>query len=154
MIRRGPHRLTLKVGSEKIAVMRRLLMLACCVLLTGCGGGESDEDQALDVAQRYVAALTDGDGQEACPLLTPAAGQQLASDLGGEFPELGVRTCEEAVRAIGENLRPDQKDALRSAQLSARVRGSSATVTAEGGSSAMGLTKLKDGWRISTGFES
>jgi hypothetical protein len=48
-----------------------LLALACLATATACGA--SDEQQVNDTVKRFYRAAADGDGKEACSLLTPAA---------------------------------------------------------------------------------
>lgn len=102
-------------------ILRSALVLACLVLLAGCGDGESGEgDTARDAALAYVQARNQGDAGKICELYSDQLIQKLgASDCQAfvkehtvgaatSFTLVGVResgdraTAKIRARAVGE----------------------------------------------------
>jgi hypothetical protein len=123
------------------------------VLLSGCGGGKSDEDSVRSTAKAYLGALADADGKKACDLLTGDEKRKVVDALSAQLPELNVTSCEDGVTGVAKNLGEDEKKQLRDAKIVVKVNGSSATAVAEGSSSPPArMTKSGDSWLIASGL--
>ncbi len=64
--------------------MRRLALAVCVLALPACGGGKSDDQQARDAAETYVARLGKRDGEGAC--------EQMTRGLRRQFVDAVIRT--------------------------------------------------------------
>jgi uncharacterized protein YceK len=74
-------------------VPRILLALAVvAVLLSGCGP-DADRDSARAVTARFFAALSSGDGEQACAQLSP--------DTRAEVESQEQKPCHEAITGLG-----------------------------------------------------
>lgn len=103
---------------------RLALGLAAAVVLAGCGGS-SEEEQASDAVRGLLTALADGDGSQACSLMTGDFQRRIL-----EWPDLSGKTCVEAASAaivVG----PDERDRI-DARARVEVTGDNATVLLEG----------------------
>jgi hypothetical protein len=71
----------------------RFVVLACLVALTlgGCGSGERGRDAAA-VAERFHAALADGDGGAAC--------DELSAETASTLENQEERPCEEVILTL------------------------------------------------------
>jgi hypothetical protein len=58
-----------------------VLLLAVSIVLSGCGGTESESAQVRSVVHRFYAALESGNGREACSLLTDKVQEELVRPL-------------------------------------------------------------------------
>jgi hypothetical protein len=109
-----------------------------------CGGdddGKSDADQVKEVVTDFYAALADGDGAEACDLVTGNAKARLSP---------GQRSCEEAVDQAATRTDDELEEALRNIEVSdIKVEGDEATCTARANRIArVELKKQGDDWKI------
>jgi hypothetical protein len=148
---------------EQSTLACRLLVpvLACALTLSACGGSHhsppepSDQQQITQVLRSYLSAQTQGDGQTACSLLTPAGQRQLAALVVKEAKGLVPTTpsCQEAVDLVHTFAGSKLLDALGSARIE-RVQAHGATATAEVGDGTaftpqtVSLEKVGGAWRI------
>lgn len=112
----------------------RVAILACLLALAvaGCGTGDREQDAAA-VADRFHAALADGDGQTACAQL----GEQTVSKLEDQEQ----KPCEEAILSL--------ELAKGGTVTDTRVYLRSAFATlAEGGVDF--LDEATDGWKVTS----
>src|SRR5436190_10751464 len=130
------------------------LVLGVTVLVSGCGGGQSDSQsdsaQVHSVVQRYQAAVVDHNGPKMCLLLSGAAKRQLASINAGKaldcisFTKLFARAVAHEPRALSR---------IRDARIGTpKVTGDRATVIVQepgAGAREITLVKTQTGWRIS-----
>lgn len=100
-------------------------------LLTACGGDDRTAEEAEETVEEYVAEFSDGDGDDACDLLTEDA----AEDLVDEWTESGFgdgeEDCEEVIEAGAIFLDAFTEDGLEIADISSELDGDEATVTVE-----------------------
>ncbi len=105
-----------------------IALAALGLSLTGCGG--SQDDAAVETAERFFSAVADQDGTDACDLLTPATRDELEQSSG--------KPCD---KAIVEELKGAPEDTGE-----VRVYGVMAQV--QWADSAVFLTRMPDGWRV------
>lgn len=92
-------------------------VLGVTALLAACGGGEdpsaqSGTDGVVGVSEQYLAGFADGNGRDACSLLGATSQEVL-------IRQQGTTDCLAAVEAGAKALSPDQRDELRSAEVTA-----------------------------------
>jgi Domain of unknown function (DUF4878) len=68
-----------------------LLLAAVALFVVGCG--ESEEDKAKSAVEDYLAAVTKGDGDKACSLVTEQTKKNI---------ERGGRKCGETISALNK----------------------------------------------------
>jgi hypothetical protein len=116
-----------------VVVGTRIATVACLLALAviGCGAGERERDAAV-VAERFHAALEEGDGPAACELL--------AEETASKLEQEEKKPCDEAILALdlpaGGNV------------AEARVEITSATAALDEGGTDF-LDEGPDGWRVS-----
>lgn len=98
-------------------------LLAATLALAACG--DSDEDQVVNTVERYMRALADGDGKEACALMTSEAKAQVM--VAGAF--FGGGDCAKILTSIGSDMLDagDRQDARNTKVVSVKIRGDQAT---------------------------
>jgi len=107
--------------------------LACllALALAGCGTA-TREDDAGSVAQRFHAALADGDGQAAC--------DELSEETASKLEQQEKKPCEEAILSL---------ELVKGGTVAdTRVYVTGALTTLAGGRSDF-LDEGPDGWRVS-----
>lgn len=82
----------IRAGASAIAV------LALGVSLSACGG--SQDGAVREVAEKFYAAVTDGDGEGACELLVPATRSELEQSSG---KECAMAILDDAPQAHGDS---------------------------------------------------
>ncbi|MDQ3307072.1 MAG: hypothetical protein M3499_01730 [Actinomycetota bacterium] len=97
-------------------------------LLAGCASSQQDPVRAT--ADRFYAAIADGDGQAACAVLAPTVRSEIEESAGSP--------CSQAI------LDEDVPDASVPTRVS--VYGTSAQVRYDGESAF--LSRFEDGWRV------
>jgi hypothetical protein len=115
---------------------------ALALTALGCGGDDkSDADQVKDVVADFYAALADGDGAQACDLVTGSAKAQVSA---------GQESCEESVSQAAKRVDDELKEELRSIEIrDIKVEGKEATCTATANRVArVELKKQGDDWKI------
>jgi len=123
---------------------RRWPIVVCAVILVGCASGPADQPETVgavsETVTTWLTALSAGDGERACPLMTEAARAQLAS-------HQRAPVCAEAVRSLSAALGPVGLDQLRRVSVGpVTVNGSEAKATVPGGTLTL---RLRDGrWLI------
>jgi hypothetical protein len=137
-------------------VLRVAALLAVVAALGGCGGGQSDSSQLTSVTHRYFTAVANGNGSEACSLLSDTAKLSLRHDVKTVEPNTFKPTtlpCPQEVEAAHAILSGAYLSQLRNVTLGApTVAGEGATIHVVEGSrgSNVYLTKTPAGWRIDT----
>jgi hypothetical protein len=121
-----------KMGyAMSVRLLRVLAAASAAVLLaTGCGTS-ADRRQARAAAERFAAAVQDGDGDTACAQLSPTLRQQLVKDEPG-------KRCARAVLSVTVHGRRAS---------SVRVYATSAEVVLAGGDTLF-LDDTSEGWRL------
>lgn len=109
-----------------------LLLLAWCAALGGCGAAEQEapapvgvqaENGARAAVLEYFTAFADGDGDEACRHLEPAARNRLERDARRD-------SCPKAVERLAGDLEPELRSVLGDVEIVAvRTEGRSADAT-------------------------
>jgi hypothetical protein len=139
--------------------MRRIAILAATLALAYAGcGGDSDESAVEEIAREFGVAILNGEGHEACTLMTDAVSRAFATDLEHTFRSLtGERTpitCPEAVglsnafaRGFGPNA-GEPENAARADRLDEAVDASVAELDDGGGVEAV----MVDGDRATAQF--
>jgi hypothetical protein len=143
-------------------MLRVAALLAVAIAFAGCGsgksgnaqGGESESAQVVSVTRRYFAALANGNGSEACSLLTGEAKRRLL--LGGAALSLLTHrgnplTCPDEIKLVHELLGSDEIAEFSNARVMVvSLSGNTATARATVGSRTtdVPLTKTAAGWLI------
>src|SRR3954471_6255731 len=118
--------------ANRTGVSRRPLILSCAVVLGLAGCGRADDQQTVSgVTERFLRAVSDGDGARACAQLSDGAREALEHDES--------KSCREAA--------PDIDEVEPSAVTRAQVFATSAKVDLADGHSAF-LELTRRGWRI------
>ena len=128
--------------------MRRLaatLIIAFSLGILGCG--KSDQDQVKDTLRGYIAAVADGNGDEACKKLAPQTKSALTSQT--------KVSCKQAVGQLAKTIPKDQrKQAKALDKFDVKVDGEKATATYDkpsgGGKNTAMLEKRGGDWLIVT----
>jgi hypothetical protein len=105
-----------------------VIALAVAGLLSACGG--SQDSAVSDAAHDFVAAVADGDGEQACARLAPSTRSELQQSTGEPCAKA---VLEEAVEEVGAEVDLDAYGTM------ARVRFDRDTVF---------LTRFDHGWRV------
>jgi hypothetical protein len=130
------------------------------VLVAGCGAAsESDRHQVGTVTRRFLAAFANGNGKEACSLLTDQAQQRLFGETASrttrptKCPEQLTVLYKGVTREFHEGGRKDPLAEFRKAAVAIRsisAHTATARVTFPGGNvTDLPLSKTAQGWRIS-----
>jgi|ERR1700737_1328889 len=125
--------------------------MAIPIALAGCGS-RSDSEQVRSVMHRYLVALANGDGRQACSLLTIEAQQRV-------LRRLETRSspgCPGRIRFVHKLLGARQIAHLRTAPVTVvSLSGSKAAVRVinEGHASVFPLSKSTTGWLLDSGSE-
>src|SRR4051794_22385864 len=118
--------------ANRTGVSRRPLILSCAVVLGLAGCGRADDRQTVSsVTERFLRAVSDGNGARACAQLSDGARQALEQDES--------KSCREAAPKL-EGVQP-------SAVTRAQVFATAAKVDLADGHSAF-LELTRRGWRI------
>jgi hypothetical protein len=129
-------------------MLKRIVVPATLALvIVGCGGAKSDRSQVTSVTHRYLVALADGNGDEACSLLTPEAQRQLLKSVGAT----GRLTCAREITLLHRVITPEEIAELRRARVSvASLSGNSAgaELMNKGRRSVFPLSKTSKGWLL------
>ena len=119
----------------------RVLALAVCTALLGCGS--SDEDEVRDTVRAYLDAFADGDGEQTCEPLTNEGRRSFVDAIIAQVPKLSAASCEEAIDALVDA--GADTTVLRDVELTeVTVDGDTATVRAKGGTADAELVKTDD----------
>jgi hypothetical protein len=95
-----------------------LLLAAVALFAAGCGGS-SDQDQAKSAVEDYLAAVTKGDGDKACSLITDQTKKNI---------ERGGRKCGETISALNKGPGRSVLQAFKDAKVeNVKVKGDRAT---------------------------
>ena len=134
--------------------MRRAILVvgAAAALVTGCGGGASNQDQIKKVLGTYYQAFADGDGATACDQLAKDTVTNLEKQARG-------RSCRDVLNQALQQ--PDYAAVaakLKKAKISKiTVLNDKATATIEvpgvggrGARTSVALKKEGDSWKIAT----
>ena len=122
-------------------------VLGLALALAGCG--PTGEVQAVeDVMDRHVEGIAAGDGRAACADLTAAARRGVVESVHERIPELGVKTCEEALGGIAGELDATQRNRIREARIDVEVNGDRAVADSEATVGKTYLRKQGDRWVI------
>jgi hypothetical protein len=130
---------------------RRAAVAAIVVLLAGCGGGGrpvSDSDAARAAVVGFSKAFGTGNEKEACGLLTDDARAAFLERVQALVP---TKDCAVAMTKVHDEAGSDVTSAFESATVSnVRLKGSAATatLTASGHSTTVGLLKQGGGWKL------
>jgi hypothetical protein len=134
-----------------------LAVTAVSVLMTGCGGKQSESAQVRSVVQRYQAALVDYDGSEMCGLLTSEAQHAVASLAASLSSVPGVsrpRGClgyMNVMRVVGQHRKASSR--IRHTRIgTVKIdRGKATVLVLERGEAPSELTLIRTptGWKIS-----
>jgi hypothetical protein len=147
------------LAADRIApVLRVAALLAIVAALSGCGGGghQFDNSQVTSVTHRYFTAVANGNGSEACALLSDAAKLSLHHGVNAVEPNTYkpvTLTCPQEIKIVHTALSPEALLRLRNVALGApTISGEGATLRAVTGSRATNvlLSKTAGGWRIDT----
>jgi len=129
---------------RRLSLARGMAIGACAVILVGCASAPADQPETVGAVNNavaaWLAALSTGDGERACPLMTAAAQAQLTSNQR-------ATDCASAVRSLSAALGPAGHAQLRLVSPGpVTLRGSEATVAVPGGTLAL---RWQDGrWLI------
>ena len=94
-----------------------LLALALALFAAGCG--DSDSDQAKSAVEDYLAAVTKGDGDKACSLITDQTKKNI---------EKGGRKCADTISALNKGPGRSVLQAFKDAKVeNVKVNGDRAT---------------------------
>ena len=97
---------------------------AALLLLSGCGGAASDQDQVREVAGQFTSSFANGDMKRACELMTSNAKQQIVSS--GAL--LGGGDCAKIMGVARGLLDESDLDKLKTAKITEiKVTGQTAT---------------------------
>ncbi len=128
--------------------MRRVVASLVMMLALGAAacGSKSDEDQVKEVVGDYITAAADGNGAEACTMLTPEAKRA--------FTDQSNISCEQGIEQISKTLNEDQREKAKELELDANVDGEKATVTYDkpsgSGKNTVRLEKRDGDWLIAS----
>lgn len=130
---------------------RRAAVAALLVLLAGCGGGGRhvpDSDAASAAVLGFSKAFGAGNAKEACDLLTADA---RAAFLKRVQALIATKDCAVAMTKVHDEAGADVNQAFARATVSnVRLKGTSATatLTASGHSTTVGLLKQGGDWKL------
>ena len=125
-----------------------LIVVAVIALAAGCGGASADTSQISSTLTTYLSGLADGNGRKACDQLTDEARTVLDISAG-----VGATSCVDAIHKLSQNLRGDEKQTLRRAEVvNIHVSGDRATADALGANQIAQLVKSGGHWSISGGI--
>jgi hypothetical protein len=123
--------------------------IAAALIAAGCGGGAPPSPEAAGAAVTgFSKAFGAGDGAKACGLLTSAAQAAFAKRVQALAP---TSDCPTAIKRVHDAAGPQVTRALAAAKVSAvKVNGNSATatLTAAGHSTSVGLTRQDGSWKL------
>jgi uncharacterized protein DUF4878 len=118
------------------------------------GGGPSDEDkqQAGDAVASFFAALADGDGEEACSLITEQIRGQITRSLG-KAAQLKGKDCGEIMSLISKNYSEPVRSGLENVKIvDVSGSGNTLTVTYTAGetlkNAKIAVAKQGDDWKV------
>ena len=124
----------------------RALLAVVGGLVLGLGasacGGESDEDKAKGAVEDYLAAVTDGDGDKACGLVTEQTRKNI---------ERGGRSCPETISSLNKGPGKQILKAFENAKVEdVKVNGERATanIVVRGLKQPTQLRKEKGDWKL------
>ena len=111
--------------------MARSALLPMCLLVlafAGCGGGDSETDEARKAAEGYVHDLGSRDGEAVCADMTKALQTQFTDTVGRANPEVKGRSCGDIMSLALRSIPSDQLEQFSSAKIeSVKVTGSTGT---------------------------
>jgi hypothetical protein len=132
--------------------LRRTAVAAIVVLLAGCGGGGGqrvpDADAASAAVLGFAKAFGAGNSKEACDLLTDDA---RAAFLARVQALVATKECAVAMTKVHDEAGDEVTQAFQTATVSnVKIRGGSATatLTASGHSTAVGLAEQDGEWKL------
>jgi hypothetical protein len=127
-------------------VLRRLVPLAACLAIAGCGGSD-DEGEVRDAVNGLYAGFAKRDSDRVCASLTKKQREVVTKGAGTS----GARSCEQvmsiALSFVGDAL----KNADEAKVTEVEVDGDKATATVEyrGKPGRLALAKEDGKWRVS-----
>jgi len=135
--------------------MRKLCLTALLLaaLAGGCGGDSADAEETVSSA---ISGLADGDGQQVCENITPAAQRRILALLADGplgLPSIRAKTCAEGIVKLYAKLTEPQRAVLRDGEVGeAKVEGDKAEVRVIGLAMRAELQKIDDRWMITGGL--
>ena len=132
----------------------RAAAVAAAVLLAGCGGEGTTEEEVTKSVRNWTAALSEGNGGAACAAMTATAQAELAA-FARTYTRTGAgRDCAANVRGFTAKLSGIPRRQMHDADVDdIRVSGSTATVAmADGGPNELVLRQQDDEWRVEHAF--
>jgi hypothetical protein len=122
------------------------------VLVAGCGDGASETEKVKAAVATYLDAFAAGDGQRACDQLTGEQVRVVTSIAIEEVPELGGRSCAEAVARLAQQLGADERAMLRGVEVfDVAIHGDTAPAFLKRGA-PIGLCRADGRWLIASGI--
>jgi hypothetical protein len=99
-----------------------VIVLAVLAAALGACGGESEEDKAKSTVEDYLKAVTDGDGDSACKLVTDQTSKRI--ERGGR------RTCAATISSLNTGSGKAVLEQFKKAKVdNVKVNGDTATAT-------------------------
>lgn len=131
-------------------------ILGLGLLLSGCGGGVTAENEEEEVARTvfvYIHAVVGGNGRLACRTLTREQARAVVAGARARLPEIDARSCADAMSKVGRRLAPPVASALLAAPL-INIHTVDGRASAEliGGSTEIRLMRHGAHWLISGGL--
>lgn len=142
------------VGRDGVVRGSRAVALGAVVFglfVTGCGDQGAGGAEAP--VERYLSALSRGDGAGTCAQFSGAYKRQFLASYMEGFPELDATTCPEVVAKLAASLGPDETEQLGVAKATAKVDGDQAAVTVEGATSTATVQRIDGRWLIVGGLD-
>jgi hypothetical protein len=90
-----------------------LLVLA----IGGCGGGDSETDEARKAAEGYVHDLGSRDGEAVCADMTKALQDQFTDTVGRANPQVQGRSCGDIMSLALRSIPREQLEAFSTAKI-------------------------------------
>jgi hypothetical protein len=109
---------------RRAALAPFLLALA----IAGCGGGDSEADDARKAAEGYVHDLGSRDGEAVCADMTKALQTEFTDTVGRANPQVQGRSCGEIMSLALRSIPSDQLEQFSSAKIEdVKVTGATGT---------------------------
>jgi hypothetical protein len=133
-------------------MVRRTSCVLALAAVAGCGGSDDqptgDREQIEATVSAHYGAMAEGDGEEACRHMTPAARENMAT-------AFGTPSCEEAIELVGEAIEADREGRRALSEMrveSAEIEGSKARVRLAAGErrapAPVPMEETGEGWKV------
>jgi hypothetical protein len=125
-----------------------------CLLSSGCGDNGSPQEEVTKSVRNWTAALSEGDGDSACTLMTDSGRIELARFAQSFAHTAPTADCQTNVKRFTRKLSPQvQRQTLDADVDDVKVDGSVAIVRmADGGPTEIRLRKEGGEWRVDQAF--